>query len=88
MRITDKEMKKVLEMGGNPVPECLDLHESSLAESDKVLAQQVVQDVLDMPDREDRIEEIKAAIDAGEFNPTGAEIADAMSRRSIADRIR
>ena len=34
------------------------------------------------------IAELKAKIEAGEYNPTGDEIADAMIRRSIADRIR
>lgn len=88
MRITDKEMQKVLQMGGNPAADAL-AEESSIGKAeDAELIKAVVQDVIEMPDREDRIEELKAAIEAREYNPTGAEIADAMVRRSIADRIR
>ena len=41
-----------------------------------------------MPDREEYIAELKAKIDAGQYNPTSDDIADAMIRRNIADRIR
>jgi negative regulator of flagellin synthesis FlgM len=41
-----------------------------------------------MPDREDMIAEIKAKIEAGDYQPSSDEIADAMIRRSIADHIR
>lgn len=88
MQITDKEMRKVMEMGGNPAsaPRLeVDLEAKTI---DPSLVQAVVQDVLSMPDREDRVEELKAAIEAGEYNPTSMEIADAMVRRNIADRIR
>jgi len=43
--------------------------------------------VLDMPDREAMISELKARIEAGTYNPTGDEIADAMMRRAVADRL-
>lgn len=88
MQITDKEMRKVMEMGGNPASSPrleVDLEAKAI---DPSLVQAVVQDVLAMPDREDRVEELKAAIEAGEYNPTSMEIADAMVRRNIADRIR
>ncbi len=88
MRITDKEMQKVLQMGGNPTSGAGIDEELAIKSADAELVKAVVQDVLEMPDREDRIEELKAAIEAREYNPTGAEIADAMIRRNIADRIR
>ncbi|MFQ3667999.1 MAG: flagellar biosynthesis anti-sigma factor FlgM [Fimbriimonadaceae bacterium] len=48
----------------------------------------VVRQVIRMPDREDRVAEIRARIEAGDYNPTGYEIAEAMIRRAIADRVR
>jgi anti-sigma28 factor (negative regulator of flagellin synthesis) len=56
--------------------------------SDVELIRRVTQEVVHMPDREDRIAELRAQIEAGEYNPTGDDIADAMIRRAIADRIR
>ncbi len=55
---------------------------------DADLIRQVVADVMKMPDREDRIAELKARIEAGTYNPSGDDIADAMIRRAIADRVR
>lgn len=55
---------------------------------DAELIRQVVDAVMQMPDREDRIAELKARIQAGTYNPTGDEIADAMVRRAIADKMR
>lgn len=55
---------------------------------DAELIKQVVDAVMQMPDREDRIAELKARIQAGTYNPTGDEIADAMVRRAIADKMR
>lgn len=55
---------------------------------DAELIKQVVDAVMQMPDREDRIAELKSRIQAGTYNPTGDEIADAMVRRAIADKMR
>ena len=55
---------------------------------DAELINQVVDAVMRLPDREDRIAELKARIETGDYNPTGAEIADAMVRRAIADKMR
>ena len=40
-----------------------------------------------MPDRTDRIDELKAKIASGTYNVTGEGIAESMIKRSIADRI-
>ena len=45
-------------------------------------------DVIQMPDREDMIASLKARIEAGTYHVSGADIADAMARRAIADRVR
>ena len=54
-------------------------------DADRPLIKQVTREVINMPDREALIAELKAKIEAGEYNPTGDDIADAMIRRNIAD---
>jgi hypothetical protein len=53
---------------------------------------EMVNDIVDkialMPDRQDRVDELKAKIASGTYNPSGDEIADSMIRRAIADQIR
>ena len=56
--------------------------------ADKDLVRQVVEAIHNMPDREDFVADLRARIEAGTYNPTGDEIADAMIRRAIADRVR
>ncbi len=87
MRISDNEMKKVLEKSA-VVGEIHQIGEDQAKlEADKPLIRQVARDVINMPDREDMVAELKARIDAGEYNPSGEDIADAMIRRSIVDRM-
>lgn len=54
---------------------------------DGPMIKELVAAVRAMPDREDRIAELKARIESGEYKPAADEIADAMIRRAIADRI-
>lgn len=91
MRISDTEVKKILNGGQAIVTEIEDMDlelEASPKPTDGPLIKQVTQGVINMPDREDRIAEVKAMIEAGTYNPTGDEIADAMIRRAIADSVR
>ena len=89
MRISDIEVKKILSGSDSLVQEIEEISlEGARHGRDKELIQQVAADVVAMPDRADTIAEIKARLDAGTYNPTGDEIADAMIRRAIADRIR
>lgn len=89
MRISDTEVKKILS-GNDPLVQ--EIEEISLDGArngrDKELIDQVVADVAAMSDRDEVVAELKARIEAGLYNPTGDEIADAMIRRAIADRIR
>lgn len=87
MRISDNEVKKILS-GSALVVEIENRGQVLDREADEKLAHDVTQDVLAMGDREDQIADLKARIEAGTYNPTGDEIADAMIRRSIADRVR
>jgi anti-sigma28 factor (negative regulator of flagellin synthesis) len=54
---------------------------------DSDLIKETVATVNALPERSDRVEEIKAALAAGTYKHTGEEIADAMARRALADRI-
>lgn len=89
MRISDTEVKKILS-GSDPLVQ--EIEEISLEGArngrDKELIDQIVANVAAMPDRDEVVAELKARIEAGQYNPTGDEIADAMIRRAIADRIR
>jgi anti-sigma28 factor (negative regulator of flagellin synthesis) len=87
MQISDTEVKKILEQT-SLVREIEGVgHERRRAE-DAELVTRIVEDVKGMPDREDRVADLKARIQAGNYNPTGAEIADAMIRRAIADNVK
>ncbi len=91
MRISDNEVKKVLSGEYSIANEITKIGEESDAarhEADQVLVKQVTREVIEMSDREEMIANLKARIEAGEYNPSGDEIADTMIRRSIADRIR
>ncbi len=97
MRISDTEVKKIQamsnELAANPAHEMLvqeitEIGAEAERKADAELVKQVVQDVVNTPDREDMIADLRARIEAGTYNPTGDEIADTMIRRSIADKIK
>ena len=86
MQISDIEVKKILE--STPLAREIDrVGEARRRAEDAETVTRVVDAVKEMSDREDRVAELQARIEAGTYNPTGAEIADAMIRRSIADRM-
>lgn len=87
MRISDMEMKKLVQQGGHAVAAVQPDVEPSPRETDGSLIEQVTHDVMAMPDREAMVAELKAKIDAGTYRPTGEEIADSMIRRAVADRL-
>jgi hypothetical protein len=88
MRISDTEVQKIL--SGSAVVEAIvelggDAEQRS---ADRPLIDKLTREVIEMPDREEMVAELKARIEAGEYNPSGDEIADAMIRRAIADSVR
>ena len=87
MQISDTEVKKILEQT-SLVREIEGVGQARQRAEDADTVTRLVEDVKSMPDREDRIADLKARIEAGNYNPTGAEIADAMIRRSIADNVK
>jgi len=91
MRISDEQVQKVLSQSKAVVEEIQELDPEMLPSprpTDGPLIAKVTKEVINMPDREDRIAEVKAMIEAGKYNPTGDDIADAMIRRAIADSVK
>ena len=89
MRISDNEIKKITNGHYAVVQDIVELGQTiktRIRETDHI--RQVTAEVIAMPDREDLISDLKARIEAGKYNPSGDEIADAMIRRSIADRVK
>jgi anti-sigma28 factor (negative regulator of flagellin synthesis) len=86
MQISDNEVKKILD-SRNLVAAIVEIGDQRLKSDDQELIQDVTRQVLEMPDRADRIAELKAKIESGTYNVTGDEIADSMIKRSIADRL-
>lgn len=66
------------------------LYEKEFAAGENAqLIEQVQAKIDELPEvREGLVSELRAKIESGEYNPTGAEIADAMIRRTLADRVR
>lgn len=89
MQISNEEVKKIMSRGVirdiEDLAEGIDDPEYPI---EPEMVEAVTKLVVELPDREDRVAELKARIDAGQYNPTGDEIADAMIRRNIADRVR
>jgi negative regulator of flagellin synthesis FlgM len=86
MQISDNEIKKLLD-SRNIVEAIVEIDKQHSRAADQELVAHVTRKVIEMPDREDRIAELKAKIEAGTYNVSGAEIADSMIKRSIADRL-
>ncbi len=85
VKISTDQINKI-KQGESPTKETVD--EAVIRLTDKELIKDMVARIHEMPDREDMVAELQARIEAGEYNPTGDEIADAMIRRAIADSVR
>ncbi|MBI5708459.1 MAG: flagellar biosynthesis anti-sigma factor FlgM [Armatimonadetes bacterium] len=91
MRISDAEVQRILQKQASLVADIdsiADGIDEPTYEIDPQFVKELARRVNEMPDREDFITELKARIDAGTYNPTADEIAEAMIRRTIADRVR
>lgn len=88
MRISDEQVQKVLEHSAAYVEPSDAAVVERIQREDADLIQEVTAEVMAMGDRDEQIERLRQAIARGEYNPSATEIADAMMRRAIADRIR
>lgn len=87
MKISTEQLNKVLEGKAN-TPNAAVVDEAVIRLTDAELIKEVVANIEAAPDREDMIASLKSRVESGEYNPSGSDIADAMIRRTVADRIR
>jgi negative regulator of flagellin synthesis FlgM len=91
MQISDKEVQKLLRSHEDLVREIesiADGIDDPQFEIDPKVVAELAQKVIAMPDREDRIAQLKAEIEKGTYRPSAEQIVEAMIRRAIADRPR
>jgi Fe-S-cluster formation regulator IscX/YfhJ len=89
MQISDNEVKRLLRSRDDLVQEIESIAEGiddPEFEIDPQMVRELTRKVLELPDREDRIAELKAEIEKGTYRPTSEQIVEAMIRRTIADR--
>ncbi|MES1227927.1 MAG: flagellar biosynthesis anti-sigma factor FlgM [Armatimonadota bacterium] len=88
MKVSNEQIASVLAHGGAVTQDTAVVDAANIRLMDRDLIESVVEKVKQMPDRNERIAELKAQIEAGTYNPSADDIADTMVRRAIADRIR
>ena len=87
MKISQEQLNIVLEGKANTL-DAAKVDAAVIRLTDAELIKEMVKKVERAPDRVHMVDELKAKIASGNYNPSGEEIADAMIRRSIADRIK
>ncbi len=88
MKISTSQLEAVLTSGGQITPNAAQVDSAVIKLVDADMIQDTTKQVLAMPDREEMIAVLKDRIEKGEYNPSGEDIADAMVRRMLADRIK
>jgi anti-sigma28 factor (negative regulator of flagellin synthesis) len=88
VKISNEQLRKVAEAGGSITPDSAQIDAAVIKLTDKALIDEITHKVVDMPDRDEMVAELKAKIEAGEYSVTGEQIADAMVRRAIADQVK
>ena len=88
MKISQEQLKKVAESGDSLTDDAAKVDAAVIRLTDKDLIQEIARKVADMPDREEMVASIKARIESGEYDICGDDVADAMIRRAIADRVK
>ena len=88
MKISKEQLKKVAEAGDSFTDDKAKVDEAVIRLTDKDLIQDIARKVADMPDRDEMVASIKARIESGEDDVSGEDVADAMIRRAIADKVK
>ena len=89
MRISDEEVKKVLDRPGTVLDQAIsELEKVNRLHNDPKIIRDVCQAVSHFPDREEMIESLRAMIAEGTYHPSANDIVEGMIRRTIADSIR
>lgn len=88
VKISTSQLEAVLTSGGQITPSAAQVDSAVIRLVDADMIQETTKQVLAMPDREELIAALKERIENGEYSPSGEDIADAMVRRMVADRIK
>jgi anti-sigma28 factor (negative regulator of flagellin synthesis) len=89
MRISDAEVKRIINGPGQTIVAAIvEVGEEHSRQQDQQLVVSLTARVLEMADRDDMVEELRAQIASGQYNPSGEEIVDAMLKRAIADHVK
>jgi len=88
VKISTEQLEAVIASKGNVMPASEVVDTAVIRLVDQDLIKQTVENINQMPDREEVIASLKARIESGEYNPTSDDIADAMVRRTLADKMR
>ena len=87
MRISDAEVKRIINgPGPSIVAEIEQVAEENTRQQDLLTVKAMTHDIMEMGDRQEMIDELRAQIAAGIYNPSGDEIVDSMIRRAVADQ--
>jgi anti-sigma28 factor (negative regulator of flagellin synthesis) len=87
VKISNAQIEAILTAKGQVTPSAEVVDSAVIRLVDKELVDYTTRQVLAMADREDMILDLKTRIEAGEYKVDGQDVADAMIRRAIADRI-
>ena len=87
MRISDAEVKRIIHgPGPSIVADIEQVAEENTRQQDMITVKAMTREIVEMGDRQDMIDELKAQIVAGIYNPSGEDIVDSMIRRAVADQ--
>ena len=87
MRISDAEVKRIISGPGQSIVEEIEkVGKENVRQQDKIMVKALTADIMGMQDRQDMIEELKAQIAEGLYNPSSDEIVESMVRRAVADQ--
>ncbi len=88
MRISDTEVKKIINHPGQAIVDTIvEVGEEHVRHQDQMLVATLSREIVEMSDRDEMVEQLRAQIASGQYNPSGEEIVDAMLRRAIADSV-
>lgn len=87
MRISKEQLNKLVSTASYPADERAKADSAVIRLMDAGVVRSAVQEILEMPDREELVARLKARIEAGEYDPSGDDIAEAMLRRAVVDSL-
>jgi anti-sigma28 factor (negative regulator of flagellin synthesis) len=88
MKVSLEQIEKVAQSGGRLAPPDSEVDAAVIRLTDADTVARVTAAVLEMSDREDLVERLRAEVEAGTYRPSAEDVVDAMCRRAAADRIR